>query len=360
MRRFVCACGNRLFFDNTLCVACSRETGWCPVCNRLNAIEPQPDGSYRCTNPDCKASLVKCANYAQNNVCNRCLTAVTKSAPASLCDYCRFNGTIPDLSIAGNREKWARLEAAKRRLFYTLDLLGLPYGTAAEGFDPPLVFDFKGDVIPPDGRWHASGQTQRVYTGHAGGKITINIDEADDAERERLRVNLGEAHRTIIGDFRHEIGHYYWDLLIRRKQEDSFKRIFGDHQSPAYADAQAKYYKDGAPAGWQEHFLTAYATMHPWEDWAETFAFYLDMVSVLDTAANTGLSGPVALDKIEGMTERYSRLGVVVNEMNRDMGLIDLVPEVLTPAVMGKLAFVHGRIRAAAGRAAPAALRAAR
>ena len=337
-----------LFFENAGCVACGREVGWCPVCRGLNALLPQDDGWFRCGNPACGAVLGKCVNYAQHNVCNRCVTVEGGQATAALCDCCRFNETIPDLSVSGNRERWARLEAAKRRLFYTLDLLRLPRGRAEDGFDPPLAFDFKADVIPESGVWRTMGAEERAYTGHAGGKITINIREADDVERERLRVDLGEAHRTVIGHFRHEIGHYYWDLLVRGRHEDACKALFGDHRMP-YEEALERHYRNGPPPDWPFRFVSAYGASHPWEDWAETFAFYLDMVSVLDTAANMAVTAPAPLHDLAAMIDRYRRVGVVVNEMNRDMGLTDLVPEVLNRATIEKLAFIDRLVRAAGG-----------
>jgi len=276
-------------------------------------------------------------------VCNRCLPAADGSV--SLCDACRFNRTIPDLSVDGNRERWAELEAAKRRLLYTLDFLGLPYGASADGFAPPLAFDFKADAIPVEGLWRWMGEDERVYTGHADGKITINIREADSVEREKLRVDLGEAHRTLIGHFRHEIGHYYWDLLVRGRHEDAFSQAFGDHASPPYREAMARHYREGPPQGWKDRFVSAYATMHPWEDWAETFALYLDITSVLDTAVNMGLIGPVDFSDLHAMVGRYRQLGLVLNELNREMGLIDVVPEVPAWAVVEKLNFVHGLVR---------------
>ncbi|WP_244500098.1 putative zinc-binding metallopeptidase [Methyloceanibacter superfactus] len=251
----------------------------------------------------------------------------------------------PGSVASGNRERWAELEAAKRRLFYTLDFLGLPYGSAADGFSPPLAFDFKADTIPEEGFWRWMGQGERVYTGHADGTITINIREADSVEREKLRVDLGEAHRTLIGHFRHEIGHYYWDLLVRGQHEDGFKALFGDHEDPPYQDAMARHYGEGPPPDWRDRFVSAYATMHPWEDWAETFALYLDITSVLDTAVNMGLIGPVDFSDLQAMVGRYRQLGLVLNELNREMGLIDVVPEVLHAAVVEKLGFVHTLVR---------------
>lgn len=351
MQLYACLCGNTLFFENTRCLACGREAGWCPACRAIRALEPAGAGRYRCAEPGCGALLAKCVNYAREDVCNRCVLAEGLAPEAEpFCDCCRFNATIPDLSVPGNREKWARIERAKRRLFYILDALGLPYGTAAEGVDPPLVFDFKGDMVPAEGVWRTMGAEERVYTGHARGRITINIREADDAEREKLRVDLGEAQRTVIGHFRHEIAHYYWDLLIRGRCEAAFRAAFGDHERPAYQEALERHYRDGPPPGWPEHYISAYAAMHPWEDWAETFAFYLDVVSVMETAANMGLTEPVPWDDLAAMLARFHGIGVVVNEINRTMGLTDLVPEVVTPAVAEKLGFVHRVVRAAARR----------
>jgi hypothetical protein len=185
------------------------------------------------------------------------------------------------------------------------------------------------------------GADERVYTGHANGKITINIREADDAEREKLRVDFGEAHRTLIGHFRHEIGHYYWDVLVRGRREDAFKAVFGDHQNPDYDAALSLYYDNGPPAGWARTFVSAYATMHPWEDWAETFALYLAISSVLDTASHLNLLEIGPADDLATMLRHYHRMGLVLNEVSRDMGLLDVVPVVITSAIRAKLEFVH-------------------
>lgn len=349
MKTYNCVCGNTLFFENTQCLSCGQEVGWCPACARITALVNQADGVYRCGNSDCGAVLAKCHNYAVENVCNRCIVVGdVPQDPSGLCDCCVYNDTIPDLSVGNNREKWGRLEAAKRRLFYTLDLLGLPHGTAASGFDPPLAFDFKADSIPSNEFWRAMGKEERVYTGHADGKITINIREADPAERESIRVELDEAHRTLIGHFRHEIGHYYWDLLVKGKRENDSVRIFGDHENPTYAEALDLHYKEGAPADWQQNFISAYATMHPWEDFAETFAAYLELTSVLYTANSVGL-GPlpdVRTDNFYNLVEAKRRLGIAMNEMNRTMGLIDFYPKLLVPPVVEKMRFVHELVRA--------------
>jgi len=342
MRTYPCLCGNSLFYDNSHCLACDREVGYCPACQNLVALLTDDAGAITCGNPQCGVGLVKCANYSEHEVCNRCLVAPV-TEPAGLCDCCRFNQTIPDLTVAGNLQKWYRLESAKRRLFYDLNLLGLPYGTAADGIKPELAFDFKADVIPKANLWRNLAATERVYTGHADGKITINLREADEVEREKMRVDLGESKRTLIGHFRHEVAHFYWDVLIKGRREEESIAVFGDHNNPTYSEALERHYKEGPPADWALNYISAYATMHPWEDFAETWATYLSMVGTLDTAWHMGL-GPEfdpTCCNIDQMIKRYQNVGVAMNEMNRSMGLLDLVPEIIVPPVEEKLRFIH-------------------
>ena len=293
----------------------------------------------------CETTLLKCANWVNHDVCNRNLIKPTdvNAVTPQLCDCCRYNDTIPDLTVPGNLEYWRLLEQAKRRLIYGLDALGLPHGGEADGMGPELAFDFKGDHIASASLWRRVGETERVFTGHAGGKITINIREANVVEREKLRVDLGEAHRTLIGHFRHEIGHYYWDLLIDGHADhlNEFKILFGDHESPTYSDALETYYANGPIEGWRKSYISAYATMHPWEDWAETFSFYLDIVDVMETVDASGLIAAQRPEDLDALLSVYVRLGVLLNELNRGMGLIDFLPELVVPDVVTKLRFVH-------------------
>ena len=349
MNTYQCACGSRLFFENTKCLKCAREVGWCRTCQSIRAAEPTEAQTFACT--VCSTSLVKCHNYEVEKVCNRFVSADMANGEAvTLCRSCQFTKDIPDLNIEGNRRRWYRLERGKRRLFYTLDYLQLPYGLEGEGVEPPLSFHFKADPGAETRNWRPLRGQQQVYTGHAHGKITINLREADPAEREKLRVNLQEEHRTIIGHFRHEIAHYYWEMLVQGKAEDAFIEVFGDHNNPSYADAMKNYYDNGPAADWTRSFVSAYASMHPWEDFAETFASYLDLVSVLETAANMGLGEVIdpRTTELKPMLKRYQRIGVVLNEMNRDMGLKDLVPEVFVPPVAQKMRYVHDLVRASA------------
>jgi len=65
-----------------------------------------------------------------------------------------------------------------------------------------------------------------VLTSHCNGLITLNIAEADDAERERRRVKFHEPYRTLLGHLRHEVAHYYWDRLIANsKWLSGFSRL---------------------------------------------------------------------------------------------------------------------------------------
>jgi hypothetical protein len=305
-------------------------------------------GQYRCSDANCTELLIKCRNYSEEDVCNRMLNqTMLASNEHGLCDCCRFNETIPDLSIEGNREKWRNIETAKRRVLYSLSLLGLPYGRAEDGCALPLSFDFKGDSKPKRVLWLNTGKHEQVYTGHANGKVTINIREADDVEREKARVSFGEAHRTVIGHFRHEMGHYFWDLLVKNQCEADSIAVFGDHNNPDYGTALESYYQNGAKENWQQSYISGYASMHPWEDFAESFAAYLDMVSIVDIAFHAdSLKGvdPVTAS-FEEIVQEHLQLGLLLNEMNRAVGLLDLVPEVYTDAILDKIGFIHNLLR---------------
>jgi hypothetical protein len=369
MNTYQCSCGNRLFFNNTVCINCRNEVGWCEHCHTVAPLQPienmaaspnaaapptqtqqqnnasappsltTPPITYRCGNPKCGATVVKCRNYSDEHVCNRVLITSALSEKEGLCQACRLNDVIPDLATEGNRERWAKLELAKRRLLLQLDELHLKYAPEDVGDEHPLVFDFK-----------ASMPEEQILTGHADGRITINITEADTVERERVRKQMHEPHRTLIGHMRHEVGHFYWMTLVHGKCEAECAAVFGDHNLPPYADALKLYYKQGPPADWQGRFVSAYATAHPWEDFAETWGFYFDMWAVLMTMHHhlpTLAADPYSLT-IAGLARTYQQLGIFFNEVNRTMGLKDLVPEIISPEAIKKLAFIDqliGRVQ---------------
>jgi hypothetical protein len=195
-----------------------------------------------------------------------------------------------------------------------------------------------------------------VMTGHDDGVITLNIAEADFAFRENMREKMGEAYRTLLGHLRHEIGHYYWDRLIKDGPRlGNFRALFGD-ESQSYEEAIKRHYEQGAPVDWQTNFVSAYASMHPWEDWAETWAHYLHIIDTLETAKSHGLTvrmpaadkkgerivtDALAFRDFEALTAGWNALTLAMNSLNRSMGMKDAYPFVLSPQVLGKLRYVH-------------------
>jgi hypothetical protein len=197
-----------------------------------------------------------------------------------------------------------------------------------------------------------------VLTGHANGLITINIAEADDVERERRRQQLHEPYRTLLGHFRHEVGHYYWDRLIKDNSAlGTFREYFGDERKD-YAQAINDHYKQGPPADWPSRYVSAYAAAHPWEDWAETWAHYLHLADAVETAAACGLSllprrpdeptltRDIDLTKRDAgsfnqLLEAWFALTYLMNNLNRGSGLQDGYPLILSAAAIDKLRLVH-------------------
>lgn len=326
MRSFTCSCQRALYFDSTVCLNCKSETGMCPNCRAVTPLLRQKPDGLKCGNEACGAMVHRCSNFGEIG-CNRMVICV--DGPHGLhCDHCLLTTIVPNVSIGGNREKWMKLERAKQRVLYVLDLLGLPFRNDDLRGMPSVSFEFKADADEP------------VQTGHENGVITINIREADDVEREKARASFNEPQRTLVGHFRHELGHYYWDRLVHGQLEEDFRALFGDERSPNYSEAIERYYANGPLPNWQNNFISAYATMHPWEDFAETFGAYLDMVTILDTGRHWGL---VECDfkEVNSMVSLYQRLGIIANELNRDMGLVDLVPEVFAPRIIEKMKFLH-------------------
>ncbi len=333
MRTFTCSCGARLFFENTRCLACNSALGF------------RPDKLLLVTIPDAASShegnaFRLCTNYAENGVCN---WLVPGDSPHTLCAACRLNHTIPNLSEPGNKTLWAEVESAKRRLIYGLYRLRLEVLSKLDDPVRGLSFDIKSDV-----------GDERVLTGHSDGLITLNIEEAHPEKRERNRLALKERYRTLLGHFRHEIGHYYWDRLVQEGARlEAFRKVFGDERDD-YAQALERHY--AAPLeDYRLRYISSYASSHPWEDFAETFAHYLHMRDTLETAQHFGLVGHAQRaptrdsSTLSALLDDWLGLTVALNALNRSMGLPDAYPFALTPLVEVKLAFVHELI---AGRAA--------
>jgi len=342
MKLFSCPhCGGRLYFENAQCLNCGS----------LVLYDPDAVG-FVLLDPDKPA----CANATE------CACNWVAEGEKPFCRACALNKTIPDMSIAGNRERWIGVEAAKKRALYSLLAFGLPVAPKANPDDEMgIAFDFLADPIVGD---QPTGE--RVLTGHDNGLITLNVAEADSSEREKMRAEMGEPYRTLLGHFRHELGHYYWDRLIRDDPArlERFHALFGDENAD-YDAALQQHYAQGAAPDWETRHISPYAASHPWEDWAETFAHYLHITDTLemvralniplarlDTDAGDELppgdkgQPPVAdgappAEPFERTLARWLVLSEASNSINRCMGLPDLYPFVISPAAAEKLGFVN-------------------
>ncbi|HEX3147242.1 MAG TPA: putative zinc-binding peptidase [Gemmataceae bacterium] len=349
MKIFRCDhCRQLVFFENFQCVNCSHALAYLPDLGVIGSLDPAGDERWRSPIPRAAGGEYRlCANYTGPNVCN---WAIPAESPETLCPSCQLTHVIPDLDKPGNREAWYRLEVAKRRLIYTLLGLKLPIANRSDDPDAGLAFEFKADPADP--------AAPRVLTGHAAGVITVNIAEADDAERERRRLQMHEPYRTLLGHFRHESGHYYWDRLIDGTDRvDDFRALFGDERAD-YAATLQQHYAQGPPADWPDRFVTSYASAHPWEDWAESWAHYLHLTDTLETAAAVGvklrpprkgdpeirsLPDPVdaAPESFDDLMAGWYPLTYLLNNLNRGLGLPDGYPFVLSTSAVEKLRFVH-------------------
>jgi hypothetical protein len=320
MRSFTCpTCAHLVFFENAACLNCGTQLGFARVGRDLVAVVP--------------GGLVRCAN-ADVAACNWLV------APGEgLCGSCVLTRTRPADDDPAGMTAFARAEAAKRRLVYQLDDLGLT--------TVGVVFDL------------LSSANQPVITGHADGVVTIDLAEGDDGHREALRVQLAEPYRTLLGHLRHETGHWYWDVLVAPDPEP-FRALFGDERAD-YAAALERHYSSAPPVGWDGCYVSTYATAHPWEDWAESFAHYLHIRDTLQTAAAFGLVvggpdaattpdvplGSVPMEDPSGFREieqSWLPLTYALNAVNRSMGRDDLYPFVLSEQVLAKLRFVHDTV----------------
>lgn len=383
MQRFTCDCGHTLFFGNSTCLGCGREVGYDP--KRGEMVRLRNGGSTK-----------RCANGVQHGVCNW-LVPVTLApvsglppspmmtgtlpdnapmadpnvmladASQELCIACRMNRIIPDLRWGRNLMLWGRMEMAKRRLIYSILRLGISLPTKAENVTTGLAFDIVSTVSNPN-----------VTTGHLNGVITVNLEEADDTYRQINRQQLGENSRTLLGHFRHESAHYFWQRNLSELNWDdplrlAFRERFGNEWLD-YSTALSTHYQNGAPAGWEQNYISAYAASHPWEDWAETWAHYLQIVDGLETCESLGIqvkhlalplqmlpseagalpsmlpSSPAADGEFLAWLQRWMCMSTVLNEVSNSLGEQALYPFVISVPVAQKLRLAHDLARRWGGR----------
>jgi hypothetical protein len=327
---FACpSCGQLVFFANDRCVRCGTELAF--DADALRLVVPGPTATH-CANREVAA-------------CNW----LTDDQP--LCPSCRLTRTRPADDDPEGLARFATAEAAKRRLVFQLRSLGLRLDPRDEERGTGVAFDL------------LSSEQEPVTTGHAGGVITLDLAESDDVHREKVRTLLHEPYRTVLGHFRHEIGHYLFPVLVGDDDLAEARERFGD-ETIDYQAALDRHYEDGPPSDWQRTYVSEYATMHPAEDFAETVAHYLHIRGALQVAAAYRLrvdgppvapdpsaleSDPAALDpsSIEAIVATWLPLSYALNAVNRTMGEDDLYPFVLSPAVIDKLGFVHRLVRRA-------------
>jgi hypothetical protein len=333
MKRFTCPnCSNEVHFQNSRCIQCGQRFGFDPANMQMRVAS------------------------ADNHLCrNAEIAGCNWLTPRGLCIACAHNHFVPDPSSGENTDRWAEIELAKRQLIYALLRWSLPHPTRAQSPDVGLAFDFLADHL------HSDGSMTRVTTGHHYGLVTLNLAEGDELLRAEQRRAMSEPYRTVIGHLRHEIGHYYWAMLVQGPSLDTFRALFGDERED-YGQALQRHYKNGAPANWAQLHVSAYASSHPWEDFAETWAHWMHITDGLETLRAYGLgrspqSGAVSVRMqedpyesrdVQGMIDVWIPISVALNSMNRGMGQPDLYPFVLSSAVSEKMRFIHGLIQGAA------------
>jgi len=340
MKVFQCGnCDYPLFFENKECENCGHLSGYRDLDRQMLTFNPL--GSSLTSDRE-QLEYKYCKNE-EYDVCN---WLVPKDSLQDFCRACQLNRTIPNLSDKKNFPKWKNLEIAKHRLIYQLQKVGLDLPskmTNAEG----LCFDFIKKNKNPN-----------IMTGHSNGVITILLREADAVLREQAKQDMQERYRTLIGHLRHEVGHYFWEQLIYKEQDilQKFRNIFGNEETN-YGDALKTYYKNGAQDNWRDSYISKYATSHPWEDWAETWAHYLHVMDMVETAHFFGLEvnskeisadmkiassfDPYTVKDFETIISTCVPLSFAVNSINRAMGIPDVYPFVITPAVVNKMKFIH-------------------
>ena len=359
-RTYTCRCGSLIFFRNSFCLNCHTALGYDPVVGKVLPLDEGPEPNTWVLADKFvtgKADLYwRCANVNTAAVCNWLVPISGVDHAPSLCVSCRLNRTIPDLTSSENQALWASIEKAKRRVVSALLALGLPViSKVSEDPQRGLAFDIL--------RSPANGP--RILTGHDEGLITLNIEEADDVTREKIRKQMHEPYRTLVGHLRHEVGHYYWDRLVDNTPHlENYRELFGDERTD-YDEALKKNYEQGPRRDWPAHYVSSYASVHPWEDWAESWAHYMHMLDTLSTALSFGLSAqsvempfvpftPDALwehgvdkEAFLALLNSWLKLTAVLNELCRSMGQPDFYPFTLPTPTVRKLHFIHSVIRAA-------------
>ncbi len=337
MKNFQCACGQIVYFENDVCLNCHRRLAYQPIQNRIVTLQSFNDrNGVGIDSDDNKIRL--CKNTIDYGVCNWLVTETGND----FCISCSLNRMIPNLLAPDRRDWWASMEQAKRKMLYTVLALNLPVVNKAVDPHGGLAFEFIEDKTS-----NPYVENELVLTGHMNGLITVNIAEADNVIREQMRQSLGEFYRTLLGHFRHESGHYYfWKLINNDQVRTAFRELFGD-ETTDYQQAMDKYYANRDSINRDPSLISHYAQSHPLEDWAECWAHYLHMVDTLETAESFHIklvASESDLDTIDGMLSRWGALTLMLNALNRSMGMADAYPFILSDLTLRKIRFVHSLV----------------
>ncbi|MDM0117262.1 putative zinc-binding metallopeptidase [Variovorax sp. J22R133] len=360
-RAYKCPCRRPIFLRNTQCVNCGSQLGYETERLTLVALIPGSEPHLWCVATDATGSEYQCCANRQGAAACNWLVKVDSGAKSSAtvevqCLACRLNRHMFDVSQPRNWHRARELEAAKRRLLTQLLALGLPVEARQDGEKTGIAFDML-EQMP---------NSKPILTGHQDDIITINVAEADDAQREAIRAAMHEPYRTLLGHFRHEIGHYYWDRLVRddASRLAQFRSLFGNEQAD-YGKSLQKHYRDGPQRLWAHQYISSYASTHPWEDWAETWAHYLHITDTVDTAASFRIDSDQAesesqpfeaahlwradlpgAQKFLELLNAWVGLTQVMNELARSMGQADVYPFIVPYRAVAKLQFIHETVAA--------------
>ena len=326
VRSYRCrVCDNPLHFENSVCVSCGTALGYSRAERAIVPVDEQ--GRY-----------VDAEGLVWHVCCNLNLSGCTwlATTEGGQCSACDLTRTRPADDDEVGLTNYPAAEKAKRHLVAELDTLGFRVvgKDPAQGGDPDegLAFDLLSSV------------EENVVIGHEDGVITIDLAESDAAYREKVRAQLDEPYRTMLGHFRHEVGHYYeWQLVRGEERMARCRELFGDESIDYQAEID-RHYSEGPPAGWEQRYISTYATMHPFEDFAETFAHYLHICDTIETAGEYGLTSVAPVSAFSSFRDVVSGiwvpLSVALNMINRSMGKDDLYPFVIPDPVLDKLDFV--------------------
>lgn len=343
-------CGSAVAFEDQQCLSCGTEVAFHKPWMQI-ALAPAAGTT---TGID-DAQWSRCAHWDAG-----CNWLVAADDPTGICYADGFVRTGPDPADAEANKELASTRKSLRQLIFQLLDLNLPLKSFHE-HPRGLAFD----LLSSRSLGHP------VIIGHSNGVITIDLAESLELYRERQRIILDEPYRTMLGHMRHEVGHYYEMILISDGSlVDQARMYFGDERAD-YQQALARYYAGDVPPNWREDYISHYATAHPFEDWAETFAHYLHITCTLGTIADSGLvlsaqrvhfdldadidpSTSYRESDITRLVHDWEVLSGVLNRVNHAMGEDDLYPFRLTLPVVAKLGFVqHVALTAAANPETP-------